>query len=67
MPDINEQCWNVIGALGSEDGSELPPAAVKRLMMMGLVTRDSNRKLSSLLMVNAPTSLWNPVMVKCRG
>jgi hypothetical protein len=37
MTDINEQCWGVIGALGSDDGSNLPVAAVERLTNLGLV------------------------------
>jgi hypothetical protein len=35
MPDLNEQCWNVIGTLGANGGDELPPAAVVRLAELG--------------------------------
>jgi hypothetical protein len=34
----------MIGALGSDDDSELPAAAIERLMMMGLA-RDADIKL----------------------
>jgi hypothetical protein len=37
MPELNEQLWHVIGALGSEDGSQLPPAAIMRLAELGIV------------------------------
>jgi hypothetical protein len=42
MRDLNEQCWQVIGALGSDDGGELPPAALNRLAQMGLVESGSD-------------------------
>jgi hypothetical protein len=37
MPDLNEQCWGVIGALGGDKDGELLPAAVARLVAMGFV------------------------------
>ena len=47
MTDLNEQCWDVIGALGSDDGSELHPAAVVRLAEMGIVEwRDAKPRLT---------------------
>jgi hypothetical protein len=36
MPDINEQCWDVIGALGADEDGEPSPAAIARLVAMGL-------------------------------
>jgi hypothetical protein len=37
MTELNVECWFVIGALGSDDDSELPPAAVVRLVAMGII------------------------------
>jgi hypothetical protein len=44
LPDINEQCWQVIGALGANEHSYLSPAAVERLTEMGIVEADSKGK-----------------------
>jgi hypothetical protein len=47
MPDLNEQCWAVIGTLGADDGDELPPAAVVRLAELGTVEwRDGKPRLT---------------------
>ena len=44
MSDINEQCWDAIGALGSDDGGEVTPAAVARLTAMGIVETSDGGK-----------------------
>jgi hypothetical protein len=41
---LNEQCWGVIGALGADDGSALPPAAIERLTRMGIVATGDDGK-----------------------
>jgi hypothetical protein len=48
MNDLNGECWFVIGALGSEDVSELPPAAVVRLVALGIIEwRDGAPRLTN--------------------
>jgi hypothetical protein len=37
MPDLNEQCWNVIAILGADEGDDLAPSAVTRLAEPGIV------------------------------
>jgi hypothetical protein len=37
MPGLNEQCRNVIGTIGVDEGEELSPAAVTRLAELGII------------------------------
>jgi hypothetical protein len=47
MPDLNEQCWNVIGTLGADEDNELLPAAVVRLAELGIIEwRDARPRLT---------------------
>jgi hypothetical protein len=43
MTELNGECWHVIGSLGSGEDDELPPAALARLQLMGLVVLDDGK------------------------
>jgi hypothetical protein len=50
MPYINEQCVGIIGALGSDDGSELPRSLLRGLSQRASSSLSMELRVSLLMM-----------------